>query len=288
MHRVIGNGLLTYKNSTWCQKWDIEMERIKPPNEMDFSTMDGTSVAEKWRRWRQTMELFIELSMSGKSEKEKCSAFLYIIGQAGRDIFNAFVLTAEERDKVKILFAKFENYCKPKRNVTVERYKFNTRMQAAEESIDQFVTALRLIAKDCDFKLLEDDLIRDRIVCGTNSDRVKEHLLREHDLTLDKAINICRSTEESKKQLKTMSEEKADPMVHAVKPAPANSEEKSSIPHGKIDRCRNCGLKHGRDSCPACGRKCHKCHRMNHFAKLCRSGQVTTIGKDEETSDGKQ
>ena len=109
----------------------------------------------------------------------------------------------------------------------MERYKFNTRMQAAEESIDQFVTALRLIAKDCDFKLLEDDgLIRDRIVCGTNSDRVKEHLLREHDLTLDKAINICRSTEESKKQLKSMSEEKADPMVHAVKPAPADSEEK--------------------------------------------------------------
>ena len=117
---------------------------------------------------------------------------------------------------------------------------------------------------------------------------MKEHLLREHDLTLDKAINICRSTEESKKQLKTMSEEKADPMVHAVKPAPANSEEKSSIPHGKIDRCRNCGLQHGRDSCPARGRKCHKCHRMNHFAKLCRSGQVSTIGKDEETSDGKQ
>eukprot|EP00731_Ephydatia_muelleri_P001018 Em0001g1018a len=264
------------------------MERIKPPNEMDFSTVDDTSVAEKWRQWRQTMELFIELSMPDKSEKEKCSAFLYIIGQAGRDIFNAFVLTAEERDKINILFAKFESYCKPKRNVTVERYKFNTRMQAAEESIDQFVTALRLIAKDCDFKLLEDDLIRDRIVCGTNSDRVKERLLREHDLTLDKAINICRSTEESKKQLESMSEEKADPKVHTVKPAPADSEERSSIPRGKIDRCRNCGLQHGRDSCPARGRKCHKCHRMNHFAKLCRSGQVSTIGKDEEISDGKQ
>ena len=75
MHRAIGNGLLTYKNSTWCQKQDIEMEHIKPPNKMDFSTMDGISVAKKWRSWRQTMELFIELSMSDKSKKEKCSAF---------------------------------------------------------------------------------------------------------------------------------------------------------------------------------------------------------------------
>ena len=72
MCRAIGNGLLTYKNSTWCQERDIVMEHVKPPNEMDFSTMDGTSVAEKWRRWRQqTMELFI----TDNSEKEKCSAF---------------------------------------------------------------------------------------------------------------------------------------------------------------------------------------------------------------------
>ena len=77
-------------------------------------------------------------------------------------------------------------------------------------------------------------------------------------------------------------------MVHAVKPAPADSEVKPSMPHGKIDRCQNCGLQHGRDSCPVRGRKYHKCHRMNHFAKLCRSGQVSTIGKNDETSNGKQ
>ena len=78
MHRVIGNGLLTYKNITWCQERDIEMEHIKPPNEMDFSKMDGTSVAEKWRRWRQTMELFIELSMSDKPKRKNAVRF-YIL-----------------------------------------------------------------------------------------------------------------------------------------------------------------------------------------------------------------
>ena len=34
VHRMIGSGLLTHKNSTWCQEWDFEMEHIKPPNEM--------------------------------------------------------------------------------------------------------------------------------------------------------------------------------------------------------------------------------------------------------------
>ena len=50
------------------------------------------------------------------------------------------------------------------------------------------MTALRLIARNCEFKDLKDELIRDRIVCGTNSERIKERLLREQDLTLDKAL----------------------------------------------------------------------------------------------------
>ena len=50
-------------------------------------------------------------------------------------------------------------------------------------------------------------VIRDRIVCGVTSDRVKERLLREQDLTLDKAIQICRAVEVSKKQMKCISED---------------------------------------------------------------------------------
>ena len=92
------------------------------------------------------MQLFIELSMPKNSEKEKCSAFLYTIGQAGRDVYNTMQLTEEERDKIEVLF---EAYCKPKQNVTIERYRFNTRAQRKEETIDQYVLELRLIAKNC-------------------------------------------------------------------------------------------------------------------------------------------
>ena len=96
---------------------------------------------------------------------------------------------SEEQYKIRVLLERFESYCKPKRNITVERYKFNTRVQAAKETIDQYVTTLRLIANDCEFKQLEDELIRDGIVCGTNTERVKERLLHEQDLTLDKYMS---------------------------------------------------------------------------------------------------
>ena len=91
------------------------------------------------------MQLFIELTMTKSLEKEKCSAFLYVIGQAGGDIYNTMILT-EEMNKIDILFTKFEAYCKLKQNVTIKRYRFNTRCQARGETINQYVTKLRLIA----------------------------------------------------------------------------------------------------------------------------------------------
>ena len=121
------------------------------------------------------MELYIELSMARKSEKDKCSAFLYIISQKGRDVYNAINLNNMQRNRIDVLFTKFK---KPKQNVIVERYWFNTRVQDKAESIDQYVTGLWLIAKNCSFRDLEDELIRDRIVCGVNSDDVKQQLLQ--------------------------------------------------------------------------------------------------------------
>lgn len=63
------------------------------------------------------MELYFSLSLAGKSEKEKCTVFLYVIGSSGRDIYNAMILANEEKDKIDVLFQKFEEYCKPKRNI---------------------------------------------------------------------------------------------------------------------------------------------------------------------------
>ncbi|CAC5396265.1 unnamed protein product [Mytilus coruscus] len=131
-----------------------------------------------------------------------------------REIYNTFNFGENEADKLEVLLKKFEDYCIPKKNVTVIRNRFNTRVQNSSESIDQYLTDMKLIAKNCEFEHLKDGLIRDRIVCGTNSSRVKERLLREDGLTLDKAVGICRADEESRKQMKTLNEEE---QVHALR-----------------------------------------------------------------------
>ena len=257
------------------------MENLKPPNELDLSPNGRTTVAEKWRQWKQTMQLFIDLTMSKNTEKEKCSAFLYTIGQAGRDVYNTMTLGEEEADKIDILFSKFEAYCKPKQNVTIERYRFNTRAQGEEETIDQYVTELRLIAKNCGYGDLEDQLVRDRIVCGTNSEEVRQRLLRIDDLSLQKAISVCRVDAESRKSSKYIAETSGEVfgLRSSNKPHRFRREvtkDTKKFTEGPRRPCGCCGLVHNRKQCPAYGKRCHKCNKLNHFSKYCRSSNRTT------------
>lgn len=87
-----------------------------------------------------------------------------------------------------------------------------------------FVTELRLLVKDCNFPN-SDKMIRDRIVFGTNSPKVREKLCYT-DLTLKNAIDIAQ-TYELLKQLKTMHSPTAgtaNQSAHAVSRKPFKSE----------------------------------------------------------------
>ena len=67
-----------------------------------------------------------------------------------------------------------------------------------------------------------DSLIRDRIECGIRDDSVRRRLLREADLTLEKAIDVCRANEITSSQVKMLNEEVE---VHKIRPV--NTDRKS-------------------------------------------------------------
>ena len=69
-------------------------------------------------------------------------------------------------------------------------------------------------------------MIKDRIVCGIDDKSVRERLLRDNDLTLDKAINIVRAAETSKTQVEKLS----NPSIE-VESLNQNSDRKSRRKH---------------------------------------------------------
>lgn len=133
------------------------------------------NVAKNWRRFKQQFEIYMKASGLFKtSKKEQSCILLNLARQDAVEVFNTFQFTKEESNEdPKVLLEKFEAYCSPQKNVTYERHVFNTINQGATETIDAYVTDLRVKAKNCEFGSLTDELIKDRFVCGIRTDQVR-------------------------------------------------------------------------------------------------------------------
>ena len=119
----------------------------------------------------------------------QCSTLSTIPGKEALEIFNTFVFSKEETNKIQPLINKFQEYCTPKKNVTFERRVFNTMNQGQEESIDIYVTEFQKLARSCELCQLHNSLIKDRIICGIQNAEVKARLLRKEDLR----VNACKN-----------------------------------------------------------------------------------------------
>ena len=91
-----------------------------------------------------------------------------------------------------------------RKNVVFERHQFWQITQKDSENVDQFVTHLKNKVKSCDYSSPVDDMVRDKFVISIRDLQVKERLLREEKLTVEKAISMARVSEASKEQIKVM------------------------------------------------------------------------------------
>lgn len=137
---------------------------------------DSSNLPDAWRKFRQHAELMFAGPLKKMGEEQKCSYLLLWIGEKGRDIFNTWTLTTEAAKVLKTYYDKYEAYVMPKTNTIFARYRFHERIQGANESFEQFVTELRLLVKDCAYADSEE-MVRDRVVFGIHSPRVREKLL---------------------------------------------------------------------------------------------------------------
>ena len=103
---------------------------------------------------------------------------------------------------------------------------------------------------------------------GINDPKLRERLLRETDLTLEKAVKLCRITEQSKEQSKIfISPTTQTGNIDAVKKGepPVDTVKSKNEDSRGIMKCKFCATSHDRENCPAYGATCHKCNGRNHL-----------------------
>ncbi|KAJ7370328.1 hypothetical protein OS493_033125 [Desmophyllum pertusum] len=86
----------------------------------------------------------------------------------------------------------------------------------------------------------------------------------ERDHNLEKTLQAARIDETSKQHMKSLKDESSK--VENVDYVGSQGRK-----HQGGTSCGNCGISHAQNSCPAAGRRCHKCKKLNHFARMCRA-----------------
>lgn len=192
------------------------------------------------------------------------------IGTDAVNIFNTFTFPNNDGEDINKIKDKFKQYFVPKLNVTYERYKFNKLTQLENEPFDEFLTKIRSQSSLCKFDIIHDSILCDKIVIGVKCEKLRERLLSETDLVLDKAIQMCKAAELA--SLNDMAQAIDNSNVNAVgkakwksKPKQMKSEDNST---DTFD-CTRCGTVHGKRCCPAYNKRCKRCNKRGHFAEKC-------------------
>ncbi|UYV65920.1 hypothetical protein LAZ67_3005893 [Cordylochernes scorpioides] len=175
---------------------------LKSPKELEILG----NVSENWKRIKQRFEIYLEASgLNEKKDKTKTAIFLNIAGENAIDIYNNFKFENEEdKYNLDIILKKIEDYCDPLENTTYERYVFFTRSQNVGEGIESYIMELKKKSKSYEFGELAESLIKDRLICGMLDDTLRERLLKERDLDLGRALEICKIHEAAKEQVKIL------------------------------------------------------------------------------------
>ena len=169
---------------------------VKPPSELALNS----NVLANWKLFKQKWSNYFIISKLGWHPREyQVAVLLNTLGDTALRVYNGLQFdTAEDERTTAEIVAAFDLFCVGEVNETYERYMFNKRVQGEDETFENFNSAISDMIKTCNYCAdCRDSILRDRIVIGIREDETQRLLLKEQNLTLQAAINICKSSEKA-------------------------------------------------------------------------------------------
>lgn len=281
---------------------------------------DATALAPRWKKWKSAFNYFV-VGKGVTNIAQKQALLLHCAGMDVQELYATLPdlvipppapgLNGNPPEAPPLLndyektLKKLDDYFTTKVNVPYERHVFR-QLKQEEETVDQFVTRLRRQAENCSWENQEEQ-IRDQVIDKCKSMGLRRKLLEKGtDLTLLKVLDIARSMEAVDIQVKNMGGQGNSTggnghEVNRVREFGARKKDSYGGKHSNTGDSH--GAKHGntgdkkRKSCFRCGSKnhysvdstcparevtCHKCSKVGHYAKVCRSGKGSKDSKDND------
>ena len=284
-------------DNNWCKS--EKLQRASETNNMASASFiaKGPSIVwsmdenlySRFKMWKQRCELLFTRPIAKIDEEIKCKHLLYWSGEQGIELFNSWDLFSDGEKKLDGHWERFEHFVKPHSNELIAAWELHNLRQGTL-SLEEFISKLRILAKEANYPVEHNDrFLRDFLVLGMNSDRVRKDCFKVGNaLTFNAAREMAKSEESAEKQLQLMNTE-----VHSIN-APKgyqglkNQRQHPNTGSGKLQACRNCGWgPHPIEQCPAKNATCHYCHKVGHLAKVCLSKlKKKDVHDIETTSNG--
>ncbi len=249
---------------------------------MNWSVDEG--IYNRYKLWKQQCELLFTGPMERVNEEMQCKLLLYWAGIAGLELFNSWGLSADDQKVLRNYWERFEAFVKPQSNELMAAWELH-HVKQGNWSLEEFIAKLRTLVNEANYPDEQKDrFLRDFLVFGMNSDRVRKDCLKlGNTLTFDNARDMARAEESAEQQLKIIGTHTAE--VHAInrsrykgKGPKHDTKTQHSTNHSqKSQGCGYCGdTFHPREQCPARKAKCGNCHKIGHYARVCRMKQKNT------------
>ena len=252
---------------------------------------EAPNASRHFNFWLRTVKDFIDqMNENGGSEVSAATKKRIIIICLSPEVYS-YVEDAETYENVITTLERV--YVKGKNNVFA-RYLLVSRQQRSDETIAEYLRALKGLAKDCKFADVtadqyKDELTRDAFINGLASPTIRQRLLENDELELQKAYELAESLDKARQQTLVMSKSfstlaSAPPGgVHETDQSNVDSAAKQSLAVTETNEnawrnqstdsktCYFCGgdFHSNRKQCPARNALCRHCGKRGHFLKVC-------------------
>ncbi|XP_041823137.1 uncharacterized protein K02A2.6-like [Melanotaenia boesemani] len=234
------------------------------------------SKEQTWEEYCEILDQFFEANDIDDGGKQR-AVLISVVGPATYKLIRNLVSPDKPSTKTySQIVAIMKDHFNPKPSEIVQRYKFDSRSRQPNETVSAYVAELRRLAQDCNFGATLEQMLRDRLVCGINDDRIQRRLLSESDLTFEKAFQIAVAAEAATKNVQDL-QTRTQYSCNSV--SLKGQEKKGNWRNKECYRCN--GKQHNAVECKFKEAKCHACGKVGHIARACRNKNKRSFRTDE-------
>ena len=167
------------------------MDKVLRPEKLDVD-INTPDAAAQYKFWERTLHNLINTSFKEKSEEEKLSVLTQYL------TYKSFPIVEDASTYTEAITLLQQQFVK-KKNEIFARYLLYTRKQKSEEDIDEYMSQLKMLSKDCNYKQVSaqqhlEESLRDSFITGLKSQTIRQRLLEE-TVSLQQAWEKARSVE---------------------------------------------------------------------------------------------